>query len=197
MRFLCPWNFPGKRTGVGCHFLLQGVFPTQGSNLRVLHLLHWQVGSLPPAPPECVIATEPEPKGSFQSGESYTVIFGRETIPSPSRSSLFSSFPRIPGPVIQGSHLQSITDFYFLTDKWWLPGTINFRVLEKIIRAPMCVEGRGTRAWGPAVRVQGCFKCTWSHEHSHHSGFHISLASMNFVLKLQSSCCLDQRFPVI
>ena len=30
---LSPWNFPGKSTGVGCHFLLQGIFPTQGSNL--------------------------------------------------------------------------------------------------------------------------------------------------------------------
>ena len=28
-----PRNFPGKRTGVGCHFLLQGIFLTQGSNL--------------------------------------------------------------------------------------------------------------------------------------------------------------------
>ena len=34
---LCPWNSPGKNTGVGCHFLLQGVFPTQGSNPHVLH----------------------------------------------------------------------------------------------------------------------------------------------------------------
>ena len=33
MRFLCPWDFPGKNTGVGCHFFLQGIFPTQGSNL--------------------------------------------------------------------------------------------------------------------------------------------------------------------
>ena len=32
-RLLCPWNFPGKSTGVGCHFLLQGIFLTQGSNL--------------------------------------------------------------------------------------------------------------------------------------------------------------------
>ena len=35
---------PGKNTRVGCHFLLQGTFPTQGSNL---HLLHRQVDSLP------------------------------------------------------------------------------------------------------------------------------------------------------
>ena len=35
-RFLYPWNFPGKNTGVACHFLLQEFFPTQGSNLRLL-----------------------------------------------------------------------------------------------------------------------------------------------------------------
>ena len=29
---LCPWDSPGKNTGVGCYFLLQGIFPTQGSN---------------------------------------------------------------------------------------------------------------------------------------------------------------------
>ena len=32
---------------MGCHFLLQGNFPTQGLNPRLLYLLHWQVGSLP------------------------------------------------------------------------------------------------------------------------------------------------------
>ena len=37
------WNFPGKNTGEGCCFLLQGIFPAQGSNPG---LLHWQVGSL-------------------------------------------------------------------------------------------------------------------------------------------------------
>ena len=46
-RLLCPWNFPGKNTGVGCHFLLQGIFPTQGSNPNLLCLLHWQVDSFP------------------------------------------------------------------------------------------------------------------------------------------------------
>ena len=39
-RLLCPWDFPGKGTGVGCHFLLQGIFLTQGSNLCLLCLLH-------------------------------------------------------------------------------------------------------------------------------------------------------------
>ena len=36
-RLLCPWNFPGKNTGVGCYFLLQQIFPTQGSKLSLLH----------------------------------------------------------------------------------------------------------------------------------------------------------------
>ena len=54
----CPslWNTtdrspPGKNTGVGCRALLQGIFPSQGSNLHLLCLLNWQEGSLPLAPP--------------------------------------------------------------------------------------------------------------------------------------------------
>ena len=41
---LCPWSFPGKNTGVGCHFLLHEIFPIQGLNS---HLLYWEVDSLP------------------------------------------------------------------------------------------------------------------------------------------------------
>ena len=44
---LCPWDFPGKNIGVGCHFLLQGIFLIQGSNLCLLSLLHWQADTLP------------------------------------------------------------------------------------------------------------------------------------------------------
>ena len=36
-RILCPWDSPGKNTGVGCQFHLQGIFPTQGSNPGFLH----------------------------------------------------------------------------------------------------------------------------------------------------------------
>ena len=36
-RLLCPWDFPGINTGVGSHSLLQGIFPTHGLNLRLLH----------------------------------------------------------------------------------------------------------------------------------------------------------------
>ena len=43
---------PGKNTGVGCHSLFQGIFPTQG---LILLLLHWQVDSLPLAPPDDLV----------------------------------------------------------------------------------------------------------------------------------------------
>ena len=55
-RLLSPWNSSGKNPGAGCHFLLQGIFPTQGSNPC---LLSWQgdFTTEPPGkppPPLCV-----------------------------------------------------------------------------------------------------------------------------------------------
>ena len=46
-----PWDSSGKSAGVSCHFLLQGIFLTQGLNVHLLRLLHWQAGSLPLVPP--------------------------------------------------------------------------------------------------------------------------------------------------
>ena len=78
-RHLCPWDFPGKNTAVGCHFLLQGILPTQGSNLRLLHLLHWQ--------PDCLSLSHlasPSKSGikcqfldgvSYRAGSQKSVIF--------------------------------------------------------------------------------------------------------------------------
>ena len=43
----CPWDSPGKHTAMGCHFVLQGIFPTQGWNMRPLR---WQAGSVPLVP---------------------------------------------------------------------------------------------------------------------------------------------------
>ena len=43
-------DFPDKNTGVGCHFLLQGIFLTQGLNLNLLCPVHWQADSLPLVP---------------------------------------------------------------------------------------------------------------------------------------------------
>ena len=36
-KLLCPWDFPGKNIGVGCHALLQGIVPTQGLNPGLPH----------------------------------------------------------------------------------------------------------------------------------------------------------------
>ena len=46
---LWPWDFPGKNTGVGCHFCMSDwvIFLSQGENLG---LLHWQTASLPLSP---------------------------------------------------------------------------------------------------------------------------------------------------
>ena len=49
--FLCLWDSPGKNTVVSYHFLLQGIFLTQGWNPSLLYLLCWQADFLPLAPP--------------------------------------------------------------------------------------------------------------------------------------------------
>ena len=41
-RLLCPWDSPSQKTGMPCHFLPQGLFPTQGVNSHLWHLLHCQ-----------------------------------------------------------------------------------------------------------------------------------------------------------
>ena len=45
-RLLCLWDSPGKNTGVGCDFLLQGIFSTQGLDPHILCLLHQPTDSL-------------------------------------------------------------------------------------------------------------------------------------------------------
>ena len=49
-KLLCPWDSPGKNSGVGCHFLLWGIFLTQGLSPRLL-CFHWQAGSILVPPP--------------------------------------------------------------------------------------------------------------------------------------------------
>ena len=53
-RLLCPWDCPGKNAEAGCHFLLQGIFPTQELNLGLLHcrqILHQLSYKGSPVPP--------------------------------------------------------------------------------------------------------------------------------------------------
>ena len=70
-RLLYPRDSPGKNTKEGCHALLHGIFPTQGLNLHLLCLLHWQVGSLssllPGKPPKVTIFWKKKKLCSFLS----------------------------------------------------------------------------------------------------------------------------------
>ena len=77
-RRLCPWDSLGKNTGMGCPALLQGIFLTQGSNLHLFCLLHWQVGSLPlvlPGIPPTHIHTMLCPSISFSVFDNYKQYF--------------------------------------------------------------------------------------------------------------------------
>ena len=86
-RLLCSWNSSGKKTGVGCHFLLQGIFLTQGSNP---HLLHWQANSLPlnhkGSPQEWIpsICCEAPGKISLWLCQAEKKSTHQETLPKPS-----------------------------------------------------------------------------------------------------------------
>ena len=83
------YNLPGffvhgilqARTWVGCHALLQGIFLTQGSKLRLLCLLHWQVISLPLAPtgkPNSVLCSDLNGKEIPKRGDIY--MHGAESL---------------------------------------------------------------------------------------------------------------------
>ena len=63
-RLYCPWVSPGKYTRVGCHALLQRVFPTQGLNHSLLCLLHWQVASWQVLGPSTTWESPPHPQQS-------------------------------------------------------------------------------------------------------------------------------------
>ena len=87
-RLLCPRSFPGKSSGVGCHSILQDIFLTQGLNLCLVHLLHWQLDTLP-------LASQVQDKG--------TDIFGYHWISQ--RNSCVPGWP----PCEWGSLAQMLT----------------------------------------------------------------------------------------
>ena len=83
---LCPWDSPRKNTRVGCHALIQGIFPILGSDLHLLCLLHWQSGSLPLSH----LGREPRPRERPQ-------LSGKKSVASaltPSTEGLWKLLPR-------------------------------------------------------------------------------------------------------
>ena len=88
-RLFCPWNFRSKNTGVGCHFLFQGVFPTQGWNL---HLLHWQADSLLPGKPHLVSILLLKAFSGFSYAMSWPTVLVYEALPKLGRA-LIAKWP--------------------------------------------------------------------------------------------------------
>ena len=74
-RFLCPWDFPSKYW-VGCHFLLQGIFLTQGSNPCLLRLLHcrWILYHCITGEKVCIYNNIYQPRSSPMLFKSYIVF---------------------------------------------------------------------------------------------------------------------------
>ena len=68
-RLLCPWDFSGKDNGVGCHFLLQGVFLTQGLNLGLPHCRQILYPLDPQGSPHRVIKTTGTKRGMADAGD--------------------------------------------------------------------------------------------------------------------------------
>ena len=62
---LCPWDFPGNNTGVDCHALLQGIFPTPGFKSRSPVLLADSLSSDPPGKPYLITAPSLELRGHY------------------------------------------------------------------------------------------------------------------------------------
>jgi len=89
---LCSWDFLGKNTGLSCHFLLQGIFLTQGFKLCLLCLLHWQEDSSP----LCHLGIPWDSQLLFKySRYSYTVVsqicFSSLLLSSETQGSIFKS----------------------------------------------------------------------------------------------------------
>ena len=89
----CPWDFPGKNTGMSCHCLLLGIFPTQGLNPH----LWWQVNSLPlshhgcpPSPhtPQQSLFSQPSLRTLTQIEIKSDHVFLPSAPPSPAKTSL-------------------------------------------------------------------------------------------------------------
>ena len=107
---LCPWDSPGRNTGVSCHVLLQGIFPTQGWNPHLFYLLHWWVGSLPLAPLGKLKSHVSSPRGILNLVDGTQAAFH----PLDSLDEDFSCFPVSP------LHFVPVEDQWCWRPTWWI-----------------------------------------------------------------------------
>ena len=88
-------GFPGKNTGMDCHALLHGIFPTQRWNPHLLCPLHWRVGSLPLAPPNSPLYSPRQAQCLAQSRPWVYVFPGRSSSSSTKVISLCLCYPAV------------------------------------------------------------------------------------------------------
>ena len=141
-RLLCPWDSAGKETSMGCRALLQGLFPTQGSNPSLLRLLHWHVGSLllaPPGKPTTAHCSKIQ-IAPYRPGLRPLLSLGIRSLP-PTRTGL--AWSGLTAPCGSGPGLHPVC----LVIR--APGTVNIMVsLFVFLFPPSCLWG-WTRAQGP------------------------------------------------
>ena len=113
-RLLCSWDSPGKTIGVGCHALLQGVFPAQGLNLCLLSLLHCRqilyhhLGSPLLRLQKAINLLKPRADGKPQTSPGPHAFVPALTLSSPSPSTLTARTPLVLPPE-QGSPHPGVT----------------------------------------------------------------------------------------
>ena len=108
-RLLCAWDFLGKSTGVGCHFLLQGIFLTQGSN---------------PGLPHCgQTLYHPSHQGSPFKSTLGKIYFGKESFCSARDLGSIPGSGRSPGAGNGSSHQYSCLENYMDRGTW--QGTVH------------------------------------------------------------------------
>ena len=121
---------------MGRHTLFQGIFQTQGSNLYLLHLLHWQAGSLPLAPPG---KPQPSLPPALHKGECFLLVSSqlkshfREVTRSPiPRKSLLLPLPALLLSLCRGDALPSKARSEFISHTpaitwlWYFPNRYKF-----------------------------------------------------------------------
>ena len=119
-RLLCPWDSPSKKTGAGCHALLQEVFLTQGSDPCLLCLLHWQADSLPLAPPGKAVCGGVT-ASSRQWGDWRALSSGVTCSNFTSNHSFFLNTPRHSGFLLNTARDAKMAQMQALSSGIWQP----------------------------------------------------------------------------
>ena len=138
-----PWNPPGQNTGVGSYPLLQGIFPTQGSNPRLLHRLHWQVNSLPLSHHNW-IDSSPERRWREKAFQSFLP-------PRPDWTSYKNLFPQLLSAFFFFSLI--FIGVYLFYWPWWLGGkeyACHCRRFKRLEFNPWGEKISWSRKWQPA-----------------------------------------------